>query len=440
LDGEVHGDVAEGGIMMLGMGMDSLRYGPSVGGWWTAPEQIFVAGEPRGAETWYPVNGHPADKATYTLRLTVDRPYDVVSIGERVAFEETEGTRTATWFSAEPAASYLVTFYAGDIDIVTRVMENGPALRYAYGVEVPDWQREQMETLTPRIIDHYAELFGEYPFEVAGGMIVDGVLWFALETQTIPVHGVQTEAPALGMTREVMLEPIEEIIAHELAHQWFGNAVSPLRWRDVYLNEGLTQYATYLWIEERDGRAAMETRLRDVYDRLDTSSLLADPAFLASATGADLLTELGEIGQAFAPEVQGILGVDTLAEMETVPAEAVLQAFETLGIDRGSLLGTAPVLTGDPGPDDNFSTAWIYERGALATHALRVHLGDERFFAVLRAWGERQRYGSATVQDFIALAEAEAGESLSSLFGAWLYQREMPPFPETAPVPATPVP
>ncbi|MFM9105977.1 MAG: M1 family aminopeptidase, partial [Chloroflexota bacterium] len=311
--------------------------------------------------------------------------------------------------------------------------------RYAYGEAVPGWQREQLEALTPPVIAFFSERFGDYPFAVAGGMVVDASLWFALETQTIPVHGVQIEVPAIGFTRDQMLEPLEETIVHELAHQWFGNAVSPLRWSDVYLNEGLTQYATYLWIEQRDGPAALESRLREVHGRMTTTARFSDPAYVARATGADFLAAQGELGPILADQIREALGAGSVAVVEQMPAEQVLDALPLLGLDRDAFIGPPPAPTGDPGPGDNFSALWVYERGSLATHALRVAIGDEAFFRVLRGWVERYGGGSATVQDFILLAEQESGQDLDPLFDAWLFQTVVPPFPGAADAaPATP--
>jgi aminopeptidase N len=87
------------------------------------------------------------------------------------------------------------------------------------------------------------------------------------------------------------------------------------------------------------------------------------------------------------------------------------------------------VLTGDPGPDDLFSVAWVYERGALATHALRREVGDRAFFAILREWAARYGGGNATVRDFVALSEEVSGQELDPLFDAWLFQTALPPYP-----------
>jgi aminopeptidase N len=419
----------DGDTLTIGMGAGIDQYGWSIGGWWTAPGQIFIAGEPRGAETWYPVNGHPADKATYTMRLTVDLPYDVAANGERVAVTEAGGKRTVTWHSADPMASFLVTFYAGEIDIVETVAADGLPLRYAYGAGVAPWQREQMEEATPQMIAFFAERFGAYPFAVGGGMIVDAMLYFALETQTIPIHGAMIESPELDMPREVIAPIFDEVLAHELAHQWFGNNVSPLRWQDVYLSEGLTTYATYLWLGEREGHEAMEQALQETWARLEGATRLYDPEWLAAANGADYLAALGIEPEWIAGEVTAVAGGTTPDDLAALSSGDLADGLKEQGLPVDLLMPTAPVPTGNPGMDDLFAHDWVYERGALATHALRVAVGDETFYRIMQAWTERLGGGNATVQDFIALAEAESGQDLEPLFDAWLFGTVMPPFP-----------
>ena len=102
---------------LFGLGGEQ-KPGPDEGqqygsGWWTGREEIFVAGEPAGAESWFPVNGHPADKATYTLRLTVPKPFAVVANGTLIETIDEGATTTTVWDSRDPMASYLVTLHAG---------------------------------------------------------------------------------------------------------------------------------------------------------------------------------------------------------------------------------------------------------------------------------------------------------------------------------------
>ncbi|HYN86946.1 MAG TPA: M1 family aminopeptidase, partial [Ardenticatenaceae bacterium] len=192
-------------------------------GWWRGRDEIFIAGEPAGAESWFPVNGHPADKATYTLRLTVPQPYSVVSNGLLTETIATEAGTTTVWESRNPMASYLVTLHAGRLTTEVREGPRGLPVRTTFAASVPPGQRVMFDRM-PQMIDYFEAVFGPYPFESAGATIVGAPIGFALETQTLSIFG---EIPLIGnapLTDEE-LTGFEAIVAHELAHQWFGDAV-----------------------------------------------------------------------------------------------------------------------------------------------------------------------------------------------------------------------
>src|SRR5918994_4949911 len=135
-------------------------------GLWRGREEIFIAGEPAGAESWFPVNGHPADKATYTLRLTVPEPYSVVANGIFTETIATEIGTTTVWESRNPMASYLVTLHAGRLTTDVREGPRGLPIRTAFAASVSQAQRGMFDRM-PEMIDYFEGVFGPYAFESA---------------------------------------------------------------------------------------------------------------------------------------------------------------------------------------------------------------------------------------------------------------------------------
>ena len=318
-------------------------------GWWSIDDSIFTVGEPAGADVWFPVNGHPLDKATYTLNITVPEPYDVVANGQQtaVAFATGAGdnpsTTTYTWENREPTASYLVTFHAADLDVTTGEGPDGVVLTEAFPAGMSD-NETRIFTRTPEMLELFTRLFGPYPFGSLGNTVFsESSFDAALETQGL-----------IGYDRSSVSE---RTVAHEIAHQWFGNSVSLARWQDIWLNEGFARYAEVLWAENAHGQRAADAALHRQMSSLATAAR----------------TESG-----------------------------------------------AGVLIGDPGPDRLF-TEVVYAGGALLLDDLRQQLGDATFFALLQEWAKRYQYSNATTEDFIALAEEVSGEDLDAFFTEWLY-------------------
>lgn len=436
------------GILGLGgqqkPGAEGEQYGS---GWWAGDDAIFIAGEPFGAESWFPVNGHPSDKATYTLRLTVPEPYSVVANGSPVETIETEHGKTAVWQSRDPMASYVVTFQAARLSIEEREGPDGLPIRLAFADSVPAGQRIIFDKL-PEMIAYFETVFGPYPFESAGGMIVGSPLFFALETQTIPVFGQAFLASQDALTAEE-LDLQESTVAHELAHQWFGNTVSVLRWQDIWLNEGFATYAQILWVEQSQGEVARNRYIARIYASHHALSPFQDPETLATLNARDVIDGYRaysqrfyrtSVGDTFVSRYMDALGVAEIADLEAIPGSDGLAKLGELGVQQALFPGLA-VPTANPGPSELFSGASIYERGALTLHALRLRVGDEVFFEILRIWTERFANGNATTEDFVALAEEFSGEDLGDFFDAWLFELALPPLnpaPDASPS-ATPV-
>jgi aminopeptidase N len=312
---------------------------------------IWVVSEPVGAQTWYPANDHPADKATYTVRVDVPRRLSVASNGHLTLGAVHRGRRVWRWEMAAPMASYLATVVIAPMREQTTASPAGTPIRNffptaRYADDVGDF------AVTGAVLDWFSTVFGPYPFGQYGAVVIDRDLGYALETQTMSIYG----RDMLGTDADGA-----QTVAHELAHQWFGDSVGIRRWSDIWLNEGFATYAQYLWQAH------------------------ADPGF------------------------------DLDQFMRNRRAESAADLHRPL----------------DPGPTNEF-TASVYERGALTLHALRLTVGDAKFFAILRTWTTEHRHATATTAQFIALAERISGRSLHDFFAGWLRSDAVPALPPPA--------
>lgn len=202
--------------------------------------------EPFGAFTWYPANDHPSDKALYDVEVSTPKGWVGVSNGTMTSRVDRART-TTTWHLADPAASYLMTLAVGRYVRRTDTGPHGLPLSFW----VPRGQAGDYMTVFRFVARDLAWLekrLGRYPFQSAGAVVVPG--GSAMETQTMVTYG----ADAFGLqAREVMV--------HELAHQWWGNTVTPADWSDVWLNEGMAMYLEGRWDTDHGGAPWSDWRL-----------------------------------------------------------------------------------------------------------------------------------------------------------------------------------
>ncbi|WP_102141711.1 M1 family metallopeptidase [Mycobacterium hubeiense] len=229
----------------------------------------LVAGQPNGAASWFPCDDHPSSKASYRIRISTEGPYRAIANGELVSRRARAGMTTWTYELAEPTSSYLITLQIGMYD-THRLAKNGVPISAA----LPARLRRNFEhdfARQPQMMKLFVKLFGPYPLASGYTVVVtDDDLEIPLEAQGISIFG----ANHCDGHRSA-----ERLIAHELAHQWFGNSVTARRWRDIWLHEGFACYAEWLWSEHSGGRSADEWA-RHYHQRLLDSPqdlLLADP-------------------------------------------------------------------------------------------------------------------------------------------------------------------
>ncbi|MFD6883942.1 M1 family metallopeptidase [Rhodococcus sp. NPDC060084] len=314
-------------------------------GWEELEEGSLVASQPNGAPSWFPCDDHPGSKATYRISITTDAPFQAIANGTLV-HKTTKSSRT-TWVyeQPEPMATYLATVQIGHYEM--RAIASSPVPQYAVhparlrDAFDKDFGRQQ------EMLELFTRLFGPYPFAHYTALVTDDDLEIPIEAQGLSTFGANF---CDGHRTE------ERLVAHELAHQWFGNSLTLSRWCDIWLHEGFACYAEWLWSENSGGPSAQA------------------------------------------------LAADAYRGLSRKPQDILLE---------------------DPGAKDMFDDR-IYKRGALTLHALRLTLGDDSFFTLLRTWTSEHRHSNVTTTQFKDLAARFSDTSLRPLWDAWLGQKELP--------------
>ncbi|MER5628884.1 M1 family metallopeptidase [Streptomyces nitrosporeus] len=333
---------------------------PARGGWVRTSDGLAMANQADAAHRVFPGNDHPADKARFTFRVTAPEDLTVVAGGLPAGRERHGRTTTWTYRTTHPMATELAQVSIGRSAVVHRAGPGGLPLRDV----VPAADRKELEhwlARTPRQMEWMQEQAGPYPFETYGLLVADTETGFELETQTLSLF-----------ERSLFTEPglpawyIESIMVHELAHQWFGNSVSPRTWSDLWLSEGHATWYEARYAEEHADKP-LEQRMRQAYARSDAWRAAGGPPARPDVPSPDHKISL------FRPVV--------------------------------------------------------YDGSALVLYALRGEIGERAFGRLEKAWPRIHRNGSATTSDFTRLASRYAGRDLTAFFDGWLYGEKTPPMP-----------
>ncbi len=220
-------------------------------GYFWEPGEVAAVGEPQIGPLWFAANETPGDKATYDVTLRVPRGQQAVSGGALVSRRAEGGWTAWHWRLRQPVSTYLAYFVAGRLEIRRERVDGRPVL-YAVSRRLARTEREAAFRRlgdTPRVLRWMEDRFGDYPYSVAGGVVSSVETGFALETASRPFYSWWVTG---------------DVVVHELAHQWFGDAVAVRRWRDTWLNEGFATYAEWLWAEGH-GRRPVHRALLDSY-------------------------------------------------------------------------------------------------------------------------------------------------------------------------------
>lgn len=330
------------------------------GGWLRTADGLAMANQVDAAHRVFPSNDHPADKAFFTFRITAPKDLTVVANGLPAGTVRHGADTTWTYRTEHPMATELAQVTIGRSTVLRRTGPNGLPVRDV----VPSADRKQLEpwlAKTPAQLEWLEQQVGRYPFETYGLLVAATDTGFELETQTLSLFErslfTQTAYPEWY---------VESIMVHELAHQWFGDSVSPQAWSDLWLNEGHATWYEARYAEEHAGKA-LEGRMREAYTKSDGWRAAGGP-----------------------------------------PARPDIPA---------------------PGQKLSLFRPVVYDGSALVLYALRQEIGESAFDRLERTWVKKHRDSNAATVDFVRLASQTAGRDLTTFFDGWLYGAKTPPMP-----------
>ncbi|MGH9843062.1 MAG: M1 family aminopeptidase [Blastocatellia bacterium] len=324
------------------------------------PRLIWSQGENEDAHWWFPCHDITHQKMTTELLATVNAKYFALSNGELIGTRENpgDGTRTFHWSQSQPHPAYLVTVVIGEYEVIRDSYEGLPVEYYVYKDRVQ--QGKRLFRNTPEMIRFFEEKFGyAYPYPKYSQVVVDDFLFGAMENtsaSTFTDRCLLDERAALDIN-------YDDIVAHELAHQWWGDLVTCKDWTQIWLNESFATYSEYLWREHTEGRDAARFVLFQ-----------------------DFLIYLNE---------------DHCSHRRPIVHNVYRYSEELM--DRHA-----------------------YEKGACVLDMLRYELGDDGFFRSLAHYLNKFEFSAAETNDFKVAIEEATGQNLHWFFDQWIYGEGYP--------------
>jgi aminopeptidase N len=335
--------------------------------------QIHTQGQPESNRTWFIGHDFPNDRLTTEMIVTVEEPFTPVSNGRLMSQRRAEpgaGGRprqTWRWLQDKPHPMYLVVLAVGDFAVID---VGGPGSARP-GLPMRVWTEHGEEERTrsayentARMMAFFERLFDEpYPWDKYDQVVVRNFRWGGMENTSASI-----------MNERASFSPgVEDLIAHELAHQWMGNLITCRSWEHLWLNEGWATFAEALWAEEK-------------------------------------------------------AGPDPEARRRAYQRRIVSLVRQQRAANRGVYPEQPPMVSNRYNdPDDNFTKPDdVYSKGALVLHMLRQRLGDEAFFRATRLYIDRFKFRQVETDDFRRVLEEVSGQSLERFFEQWAMRPGLP--------------
>lgn len=210
-------------------------------GWFATSNGAYVLNEPDGVRRWMPADDHPGDKATWRFELTVPDHLAGIANGDHSSTLDTGLATTWIWTQRDPMATYLVQVLIGDYVVLDGgTVGSTPIVNVALRDDVEQMQ-PYFDTVAPQL-EFFESVFGPYPLDRYGLAFTESESGLAMETQGRSMFSADDFPGTVGDLEQLLL-------SHELAHQWFGDAVTLADWGDLWLNESFATYGQWLWFD-----------------------------------------------------------------------------------------------------------------------------------------------------------------------------------------------
>jgi aminopeptidase N len=232
---------------------------------------IYTHNEPYDAHFWFPCKDDPSDKAKLEMKITVPGPLIVLSNGKLIGQSFSgSGYTLFSWKEDYPIATYLVSLAAGHYTVVDKIFPWSTVdLLLQYYVYPEDVERgESALESTAEMMDFYSDYIGEYPFISEKYSMVE-----------VPMREAAAMENQTATTMGDFVMDNQGVIAHELAHQWWGDALTPSFFKDIWLNEGFASYFDALFTEFKDGKESFKTKMDNFRNRITTDGSLLYPIY-----------------------------------------------------------------------------------------------------------------------------------------------------------------
>lgn len=323
--------------------------------------QIWTQGETQSNSAWFPCVDSPNEKMTSEIYMTVDNKYTTLSNGLLLeAKKNADGTRTDHWKLDQPHSAYLVMMGVGEFKKVTDEPWRGKEVSYYVEKEYEPHAKAIFGN-TKEMIEFYSNKLGvNYPWPKYSQIVVRDYVSGAMENTSATLHG---DFMVYQTTREMIDgKRGEDVIAHELFHQWFGDLVTAESWSNLPLNESFATYGEYLWEEYKYGRDA------------------ADDHHAGSRFGYFASSDRKEVD---------------LVRFDYEHREEMFDAFS-------------------------------YNKGGQVLHMLRKIVGDEAFFASLKLYLESRSYKPGEIHHLRLAFEDITGTDMNWFFNQWFLAKGHP--------------